>query len=81
MCIYVFRRLDDEAKADFFRRYLITREMYRNFLRDVTNTIKDMDQENLREKSHIILEIAKAYAETTKRINEMDKIIQATFLD
>jgi len=81
MCKYVYRHLDDEGKAFFFKEYLTIREMYQNFLDDVSKTIINLDPKTIREKHEIIIEIAKAYAQAVKYLQEIDELIFTTFLD
>jgi hypothetical protein len=77
----MYRYLSDEAKVELLKNYTKMKELYRGFIRDIAETIKNRNINTIRENPELILRIMRSYIEISIYMEEMDELVMTAFLD
>jgi|GEM_PF-4912918 len=80
MCIYTYRILSEESKIYIFRGFIELKKMINEFLGHVDEVVAGLSEDEVKENNDVIMKILRTYAEALKDIDEIDKIIVATFI-
>ena len=81
MCIYMYRYLSDETKIKLLQNYIRIKELYDELTKYLAETIRNMDEDTVRENTELILKIMSSYTEASRYMDEMNELIIVTFLD